>query len=114
MPIRDKVKKTFREEGIVLYREFKKATNEFQDATGKTVQAQPNRWVVGAIFSENFDKENGFLNHFSAEFRVPDQDAEKYTYGAKVVGKFEMTQYGLKPVQDVANGVYALELKNKQ
>ena len=41
MAIRDKIKKTFKEDGIVLYREVKEASEAWTDQSGKQVSAQP-------------------------------------------------------------------------
>ena len=113
MAIRDKVKKTFKEKGIVLFREHKKATEAWTDSSGKAVAAQPERWVVGVICSENFNPVEGFVDRIMAEYRVPQKDFANFKYGTEIRAMFEMTSFGVRPFQDIDNGVIGLELLTK-
>ncbi|MCL2861201.1 MAG: hypothetical protein FWE22_02195 [Firmicutes bacterium] len=98
MPLRDKVKKTFKEVGMVLYREARKATDSFTSSDGSTIPATDDRWIVGVICSEEFSLKEGFVSRVTVECKVSETEFQKYEFGSKVQVKFEFTERGSKPV----------------
>jgi len=113
MALKDKIKKTFKEEGIVLYKEFRKATESFTTTDGGTIPATADRWIVGVICSENFCTDHGFTDRITSEFHVPEADFVLYKFGTKIKAKFEMTDRGTKAFQNPKEGIYGLELLKK-
>lgn len=96
MPIRNKVVKLVKEDGLVLYREFKPASDEWVDSTGRKVAAQPDRYVVGVISSGAFSATEGFSTRTLEEYKVDKADFDKFVYGTKVEVCFELTSWGVK------------------
>jgi len=94
------VKRNVREEGVVVAKEFKKATNEFKDATGRTVPPQPDRWFVSVVSSDNFSQEMGFENPAIKDFKIDEPTWNKIKYLSPVKVTLEVTEYGVKPVKN--------------
>ena len=96
MPIKNRVVKIVKEDGIVLYRQFKPAMDEWTDNTGRKVAAQPDRYIVGVISSSAFDPVEGYALRTLEEYKVERAEFAKFTYGAAVEVTFELASWGVK------------------
>lgn len=82
-------RKLIREEGFVLGREIKEATDEFVSRDGVVVPAQPTRYVVHVLTSSIVDKVDGMSYISQLDYKVTKEEYEKFTYFIKVVATFE-------------------------
>ena len=55
------VKRMIKEDGVVLEKIFKEATDEFKSSDGRVVPAQPDRYILKCVSGEDFSKDKGFL-----------------------------------------------------
>ena len=106
------VKRNVKENGVVIAKEMKKATNEFKDNTGKTVPAQPDRYFLSVASSDNFDPVNGYVNPAIKDYRVDEKTFAKVKYLCPVRVTLEITEYGVRPVKD--GDFHILEVLPKQ
>ena len=84
-------KKLIKEEGFVLGREIKKATEEFVGADGRVVPAREQRFVVHCITSSLVDEQDGMSYITTVDFEVDKDTYYKCTYLKKIEGVFEFT-----------------------
>lgn len=92
------IKRMIKEDGIVLEKKFKQATNEFKAQDGRVIEAQPDRYILKCVSGEDYSKENGFLNSTVLEFKVEKQVFDKAVVYSAVVVKYEVSNYGAKAV----------------
>lgn len=101
-------KKLVKEEGFVLGREIKEATDEFVTRDGQVIPAQPTRYVVHVVTSSLVDDKDGMSYISSIDFKVTPEEYKQFTYLKKVDAIFECvgTSAGLtqKPVKLVLKG----------
>jgi hypothetical protein len=105
MAVRNVLKKTIKEDGVILYRQFKKAMESFTGSDGRRVDALPDRWVVGVICGTLHPTEGFAEARVLEEFKVEQKDFAKMTYGKEVVATCEMVGDRIKPI--------SVELKQK-
>ena len=98
------VKRMIKENGIVLEKIFKEATNEFKSQDGRVVPAQPDRFFLKVVSGEEFDKEKGFVNSTVLEYRVEKALFDKVVANSPVIAQYELSNFGAKP--------HSLTLKN--
>ena len=84
-------KKLIKEDGFVLGREIKKATEEFVGADGRVVPAREQRFVVHCITSSIVDDQDGMSYITAVDFEVDKDTYMKCTYLRKIEGVFEFT-----------------------
>lgn len=83
-------KKLIKEEGFVLSREIKEATEEFKGQDGRVVPAQPKRFMVTVVTSSFVDKNDGMAYMtFHKPAVVEEKIYEKLTYRTPVVVIYE-------------------------
>ncbi len=96
-------KKLIKEEGFVLGREIKEATDEFVSRDGEVIPAQPTRYVVHVLTSSLVDKVDGMSYISQLDYKVTKEEYEKFTYLKKVVAIFECVAtdkgFASKPVK---------------
>lgn len=93
------IKKIISENGIVLEKIFKAATNEFVNQAGQTVAAQPDRYLLKVVSGECFDKDNGFSNSTILDYKVDYMTYSKVVpLTTKVNVKYELSNFGVKAV----------------
>ena len=87
-----------KERGVVLSKEFKKATSEFS-VNGSIVPPQPDRYVVKVASSYDCNKETGLDKPNILDYKVEKEIFDKITYLAEVEVMYEMSSSGInKPV----------------
>ena len=91
------VKRMIKEDGIVLEKIFKKATNEFKASDGRIVEAQPDRYVLKVVSGENFSDINGFENSTVLDYKTTKEVFDKAKAYTPVCVKYEVSNYGAKP-----------------
>lgn len=79
------------EEGVVLSKEFKKASEGFTASDGHVVPAQPDRYIVTVASSYQFTADMGFVNPAVLEYKVEKELFDKLKYGTKVLVLYEMS-----------------------
>lgn len=90
------VKRMIKEEGIVLEKIFKEATNEFKSSDGRVVPAQPDRYVLKVVSGEEFSKEKGFLQSTVLEYKTSKEIFDKVVFNSPVVARYEVSNFGAK------------------
>lgn len=104
--IKNILKKEIQEDGIVLYREVKKAMDAWTDPNGRAIAALPERMVVGVIAGKLHPIEGYVGSHVFEEIRIEDKVLyNKCVYNTPVIMTFEINGDRLKAVK--------IELKNK-
>lgn len=98
------VKRMIKEDGVVLEKIFKGATDEFRSQDGRVVPAQPDRYFLKVVSGETFKKEIGFINSTVLEYRVEKAIFDKVVAYSPVTAIYELSNFGAKPM--------SLELKN--
>ncbi|MEG1751812.1 MAG: hypothetical protein RR140_02490 [Clostridia bacterium] len=83
-----KAKKLINEDGIVLSKEIKEATNEFPGKDGKIVKALPIRYCVTVASSSSVDNVFGMSYMSICEFIVEKALFDKLKYLLKVNATF--------------------------
>lgn len=84
------VKKLIREDGFVLGREIKKATEQFVSRDGVVIPAQPIRYVIHVVTSSLVDDKDGMQYISQIDFKVDTKEEyDKFTYLKKVEAYFE-------------------------
>ena len=92
------VKRMITEDGVVLEKIFKEATNEFKSQDGRVVPAQPDRYYLKVVSGEKFTEEIGFVNSTVLEYRVDEAFFNKVKANSKVVAHYELSNFGAKPM----------------
>lgn len=88
------IKRRVREEGVVLSKEFKAATESWTDKNGRTVPAQPDRYVVKVASGCTIDKINGIDSPTILDYKVEEKEFDNFKYLDKVVCLFEISTFG--------------------
>ena len=91
------VKRMIKEDGIVLEKIFKEATNEFKSADGRVVPAQPDRFILKVVSGENFSDLNGFENSTVLDYKTTKEVFDKAKAYSPVSVKYEVSNFGAKP-----------------
>lgn len=99
------VKRLIKEDGVVLEKIFKAATNAFKGQDGREVEAQPDRYVLKVVSGVNFSKETGFENSTVLEYKVDKTIYDKVIAYTEIIATYELSNYGAKAV--------SVALKNK-
>jgi len=92
------VKRMIKEEGIVLEKILKRATDEFKASDGRIVSAQPERYILKCVSGEDFSKDAGFLNSTVLDYKVDKQVFDKVIAYSPVVVRYEVSNFGAKAV----------------
>lgn len=92
------VKRMIKEEGIVLEKIFKAATEEFKASDGRVVAAQPDRYILKCVSGEDFKKDTGFENSTVLEYKVTKEVYDKLNAYSPVVVRYEVSNFGAKAV----------------
>ena len=92
------VKRMIKEDGIVLEKIFKEATDVFKSSDGRVVPAQPDRYILKCVSGEDFSKDTGFLNSTVLEYKVDKQVFDKVIAYSPVIVKYEVSNFGAKAV----------------
>ena len=92
------VKRMIKEDGIVLEKIFKEATEEFKTQDGRVVPAQPDRYILKCVSGEDFSKDTGFLNSTVLEYKADKHVYDKVMAYSPVIVKYEVSNFGAKPV----------------
>ncbi len=88
------VKRPIVEKGIVLCKEFKKATEAFKAQDGSFVPEQPDRYIVKVASSYSITKDNGLEQANILDYKVDKDIFEKLQYLSKVEVMYEMSNGG--------------------
>lgn len=87
------------ERGIVLSKEFKKATESFKATDGSIIPAQPDRFVVKVASAYACTKDMGLANPTIIDYKVEKEVFDRLTYLQEVEVVFELSSSGTnKPV----------------
>lgn len=87
------------ERGIVLSKEFKKATESFKTSDGSLIPAQPDRYVVKVASAYACTKDMGLNNPTIIDYKVEKEVFDKLVYLQEVEVIFELSTSGAsKPV----------------
>lgn len=92
------IKRIIKEEGVVLEKIFKQATNEFKAADGSIVAAQPDRYILKVVSGEDFSKDCGFIQSTVLEYKVEKSVFDSVKVYTQVIVRYEVSNYGAKPV----------------
>lgn len=92
------IKRMIKEEGKVLEKIIKDATEEFKSSDGRVVPAQPTRYILRVVSGEDFSKENGFVQSTVLDYKTDKETFDKVNAFSDVVVKYEMSNYGAKPM----------------
>ena len=84
------------EKGLVLEKIFKKATDAFTGSDGRSVAAQPDRYILKAVSGENFNEVDGFKQSTILEYKVDKATFENAKFNSKVLVRYEVSNYGAK------------------
>ena len=92
------IKRLVVEEGIVLSKVFKAASEEWVNSRGEKVAAQPDRYFAVIASSAECSKENGLSDVSVLEYPCEKSLFDFVEYLSPVRVKFEFTTYGNKAV----------------
>ncbi len=92
------IKRMIKEEGIVLEKIFKPATNEFKTSSGDIVSAQPDRFILRCVSGEDFSKEDGFIQSTVLEYKTNELTFNNAQAYSPVIVKYEVSNFGAKAV----------------
>ena len=92
------IKRMIKEEGIVLEKIFKEATDEFKSSDGRVVSAQPDRYILKVVSGEDFSKDKGFLQSTVLEYKISKEIYDKVVAYSPVIVRYEVSNYGAKPM----------------
>jgi hypothetical protein len=94
----DKFKLKTKQDGIVLSKFEKEATNEFTNAEGKLVAAAPKRFIVKIAAGAGWTDEGGYEDVVVAEYKVSEEFYKKVKYLTPIIAELEFSNYGVKPI----------------
>ena len=98
------IKRIIKEDGIVLEKIKKDATQEFKSSDGRVVPAQPDRFILKVVSGEDFSQDKGFLQSTVLEYKAEKNVFDKVKAYSPVIVRYEVSNYGAKPM--------SVELKN--
>ncbi len=90
------IKRMIKEEGVVLEKIFKEATNEFKGSDGRVVPAQPDRYILKCVSGEDYDKNLGFKQSTVLEYKTDRVVYDKVSCYTPVVVRYEVSNYGAR------------------
>lgn len=90
------VKRMINENGIVLEKILKKASEAFTSSDGKSVSAQPERYILKCVSGEKFSKVDGYCNSTILDYKVDKATFDKANFGSNISVKYELSNYGPK------------------
>ena len=93
-----RVKRLIVDTGIVLSKEYKEASDEWVNAEGRKVDAQPERFLVTCASGEAVSEDEGLRNCYVDTYKVSREEFQKIKYLQKVKCTYEFSSYGCKPV----------------
>ena len=92
------IKKMITEDGIVISKEYREATEGFTSRDGKEVAPQPERFIILCASGEKVDSDTGVANAVTQEYKVSREEFQQFKFLQRVVCKYEFSSYGCKPV----------------
>lgn len=90
------VRRMIMEDGIVLEKIFKGATDEFKGSDGRLVPAQPDRYILKCVSGETYSKEIGFAQSTVLEYKVDKTTFDRVSAYTPVTVRYEVSNYGAK------------------
>lgn len=90
------IKRMIMEKGMVLEKIFKKATDAFTGSDGRSVAAQPDRYILKCISGEDFSEVDGYSQSTVLEYKVDKATFDKAKFGTNALVKYEVSNYGAK------------------
>lgn len=94
----DNVKRMIKEEGIVLEKVFKEASDTKKLSDGRVIEAQPDRYFLKCVSGQEFSKDTGFANSTVLDYKADKQVFDKVVAFSPIVVKYEISNYGAKAV----------------
>lgn len=91
------LKRTIKEYGIVISKECKEASSEWEK-DGKIIPAQPERFIVKVASGEEIQELNGITNVNIMEYRVSKEEFKNFKYLSPIVATYEFSTYGVKAI----------------
>lgn len=91
------IKRIIKEEGVVLEKIFKGATEAFVSLDGRQVAPQPDRYILRCVSGEEFSTESGFIQSTVLDYKTEKSVFDKVKCYSPVVVKYEMSNFGAKP-----------------
>lgn len=92
------VKRIINEQGIVLSKYMKKATDGFKAQDGRIIAAQPDRYFVKVASSYKIDEVNGLEEVTILDYKVDATNYNKFKYQQTVNVAYEFNTYRLNPI----------------
>lgn len=92
------IKRMIKENGVVLEKIFKEATDEFKASDGRVIAAQPDRYILKVVSGEDFSKEKGFIQSTILEYKTDKATFDKVVAYTPVIVGYEVSNYGAKPM----------------
>lgn len=86
------------EEGIVVSKIYKEATEAFENREGKLVDAQPEKFIILCASGEKISPDTGIENALVQEYKVSREEFQNFKYLQRVQCKYDFSTYGPKPV----------------
>lgn len=86
------------EDGIVISKIYKEATEAFENRDGKLIDAQPEKFIILCASGENINADTGIENALVQEYKVSREEFQNFKYLQKVQCKYDFSTYGPKPV----------------
>ena len=92
------IKRMIKEDGVVLEKIFKEATEEFKASDGRVIAAQPDRYILKVVSGEDFSKDKGFAQSTVLEYKTEKEIFNKVVAYTPVIVRYEVSNYGAKPM----------------
>lgn len=93
------VKRMIKEDGIVLEKIFKPATDAFKSSSGEFVSAQPDKYILKCVSGEEFNEQDGFIQSTVLEYKTNEMVFDKARVYSPVLVKYEVSNYGAKAME---------------
>lgn len=93
------VKRVICEDGIVLSKVLKKATEEFKGQDGRVVPAQPERYVAKIASSYKIEDGTGLEEVTILDYKVSEELFKKLKFLQRVEVSYEFSTYACKPME---------------
>jgi hypothetical protein len=94
----DNVKRMIKEDGIVLEKIFKEASDTKKLSDGRVIEAQPDRYILKCVSGYEFSKDTGFSNSTVLDYKADKQVYDKVVAYSPIVVKYELSNFGAKAV----------------
>ena len=92
------IKRMINEDGIVLEKIFKPATNEFKTSSGEIIAAQPDRYILRCVSGEEYSKDVGFVQSTVLDYKTDELTYDKAQAYSAVTVRYEVSNFGAKAV----------------